>query len=68
MGFEPMDRGFADHCLTTWLCRQQAGLYHSMRLTARINKLVGFSLQQFKIAQRPSYQIIKQLLLKELHQ
>ncbi|MBM7845316.1 hypothetical protein JOD20_003967 [Herpetosiphon giganteus] len=31
-------------------------------------KLVGISLQQFKIAQRPSYQIIKQLLLKELHQ
>lgn len=68
MGFEPMDRGFADHCLTTWLCRQQAGLYHSISFTARMMKLVGISLQQFKIAQRPSYQIIKQLLLKELHQ
>lgn len=50
MGFEPMDRGFADHCLTTWLCRQQARLYHSIGLTARITKLVEYSLQQFKIA------------------
>ena len=23
-GFEPGHRGFADHCLTTWLCRPHA--------------------------------------------
>ncbi len=24
-GFEPENRGFADRCLTTWLCRHNAG-------------------------------------------
>jgi hypothetical protein len=24
-GFEPGNRGFADRCLTTWLCRQKTG-------------------------------------------
>ncbi len=26
MGFEPMDEGFADLCLTTWLRRRTVGI------------------------------------------
>ena len=30
-GFEPVDKGFADLCLTTWLCRQQIGAEDGIR-------------------------------------
>ena len=37
-GFEPGNRGFADRCLTTWLCRHKAGQELGVRGKRQMNK------------------------------
>ena len=37
-GFEPGNRGFADRCLTTWLCRPKTGQGLEVRGKRQMNK------------------------------
>ena len=39
-GFEPVDTGVADHCLTTWLMNQRAGSFTTSQLCGKKNKLI----------------------------
>ena len=39
-GFEPVDTGVADHCLTTWLMNQIAGSFTTSQLRGKKNKLI----------------------------
>lgn len=40
-GFEPGDQGFADPCLTTWLCRLKFNTSASIEITKSNHILIG---------------------------
>lgn len=42
-GFEPGDQGFADPCLTTWLCRLKFNTSASIEIT-KSNHILKFGL------------------------
>lgn len=44
-GFEPGDQGFADPCLTTWLCRLKFNTSASIEITKSNHILIWFNLQ-----------------------
>lgn len=43
-GFEPGDQGFADPCLTTWLCRLKFNTSAPIEITKSNHILIWFNL------------------------
>ena len=64
-GIEPLNSGFADHCLTTWLPRRRSLAQKSFRSSHSSGKPNGFPMTLVALAPRCTFPLILSAILKE---